>query len=102
MYKLYVQNIQGSWDKLAQKDNLEKIEKIASKLKPKDYYSYMIIENTPYGDRTIKMQKLYEECKVEYVDDLKTKVEVKAMTFKPNRMKKKEELRKMAEEFIDR
>lgn len=50
----------------------------------------------------LKNKKIYKECEVEYVDDLKTKVEVKALTFVPSRMKKKEELRRMTEQYIDR
>lgn len=47
-------------------------------------------------------KKNYKKCRVEFVDNLKTDVEVKSVVFKPSRMKKKEELRKMAEEYIDR
>lgn len=47
-------------------------------------------------------KKNYKKCKVEYVDNLKTDVEVKAMTFTPSRMKRKEELRKLTEDYIDR
>ena len=46
--------------------------------------------------------KKSKKCQVEYVDNLKTDIEVKAMTFKPSRMKEKEKLRRMTEEFIDR
>ena len=50
----------------------------------------------------LKNKKIYKECKVEFVDNLKTDVEVKALTFVPSRMKEKEELRKLTEEYIDR
>lgn len=102
MYKLYAQKLQGGWEKIIQAGTLKEIEKEAQYLTAKEYFSYMIVEHSKEGDQVITRKKLYEECKVEYVDDLKTKVEVKTLTFVPSRMKKKEELRKMTEEFIDR
>ena len=46
--------------------------------------------------------KKSKKCRVEFVDNLKTDVEVKAMTFKPSRMKKKEELMRETRDYIDR
>ena len=43
-----------------------------------------------------------KECKVEYVDNVNTKMEVRTTTFTPSKMKQKEELRKMTEKYIDR
>lgn len=102
MYRLYAQKQQGGWDKIAVKETLDKIEKQASRLSAHEYYSYLIIKNEGNGDEIVKREVLSKECKVEYVEDLKTDVEVKAMTFKPSRMKEKEELRKLTEEDIDR
>ena len=109
MYRLYVKTLQGIWEKMANKNTLEEINKIANRLNDEDYYSYMIVESTKEGDSLVMEQDLYKrnindykKCRVEFVDNLKTDVEVKAVVFKPSRMKKKEELRKMTEEFIDR
>lgn len=102
MYKLYAQKLQGGWEKIAVKETLDKIEKQASKISAHEYYSYLIIKNEGNGDETVKREVLSKECKVEFVDDIKSKVEVKAMTFKPSKMKQKEELRKLTEEYIDR
>ena len=42
----------------------------------------MIIQNNGKGDEVIEMKNLYEECEVEYVDEVKTDFEVKAMIFR--------------------
>lgn len=60
----------------------------------------MIIESSEKGDRTVRRQELYQECTVEYSDDVKTKFEVKATTFKPSKMKQKEELRRMTQDYL--
>ena len=60
----------------------------------------MIIEHRKDGDRIARRQELFIECSVEYVDEVKTSFEVKATTFKPSKMKQKEELRKMTEEYL--
>ena len=56
--------------------------------------------------KIIKNGKFYDRLEVEYVDKLEPKkeklVEVKTMVFKPSKMKKKEEFRKLTEEYIDR
>lgn len=102
MYRIYGKNKIKGWEKIDSTADKEKAFSTANKLNAKEYYSYMIIENNGNGDSVIAQESLYEECKVEYVDELKTKYEVKAVTFKPSRMKKKEELRRMTEDFIDR
>ena len=102
MYKLYAQKLQGGWEKIIQAGTLKEIEKEAQYLTAKEYFSYMVVEHSKEGDQVITRKKLYDECEVEFVDEVKSKVEVKAMTFKPSRMKKKEELRKLTEEYIDR
>lgn len=102
MYRIYGNSKIKGWEKIDTATDKEQAFKLANKINAKEYYSYMIIENNGNGDNVIAQESLFEECKVEYVDKLKTKVEVKAVTFKPSKMKKKEELRKMTEEFIDR
>lgn len=102
MYKVYAHNKQKGWEKIDSTNDKEKALKTAKSISSKEYCSYMIIENIGNGDNVIAQESLYEECQVEYVDELKTKYEVKAVTFKPSRMKKKEELRRMTEDFIDR
>ena len=102
MYRLYAQRQEGGWDKITLDNKLEKIEKEINNLDIKEYYSYMIVKNEGKGDELFKNGKLSEECEVEYVDNLKTDIVVNAMSFTPSRAKKKEELRKMTEEYIDR
>ena len=100
MFKLYAQNKIDGWQLIKTSLDLDELELYAETLKPKDCYEYLIIEHTPKGDRTVKRQELYQECKVEYSDDVKTSFEVKATTFKISRMKEKEELRKEIEKYI--
>lgn len=106
MYQLYAQNKLKGWvskdDRLGSfiSNDLDDLELLAEKLDPKDYYEYMIIEHTKEGDRTVRRQELYQECTIEYTDDVKVNFEVKAIAFKPSKMKQKEELRKMTEEYL--
>ena len=100
MYKLYAQSKTEGWKIIKTHTKLEIIEKESEKLTCKEYYSYIIKEVTKEGDRLIKQQTLLQECKVEYSDNVKVDFEVKAMTFKPSRMKQKEELRRMTEDYL--
>ena len=100
MYKLYAQNKITGWQLIKTSDDLDKLDLISETLKPNTYFEYMIIEHTEIGDRTIRRQELYQECKVEYIDNANVSFEVKAITFKPSKMKEKEELRKMTEEYL--
>ena len=45
-------------------------------------------------------KKNYKKCRVEFVDNLKTDVEVKTVVFKPSKMKQKEELRRMTQDYL--
>lgn len=109
MYQLYIQDKKKGWtdeDERIKKgklisNDLDELELLAEKLTAKDCYEYMIIEHRKDGDRTIKRQELYDECEVEYVDDVKTSFEVKATTFKVSRTKKKEELRKEIDRYYN-
>lgn len=100
MYKLYGQNKITGWTLIKTSDDLDKLNLIAGTLKAKDYFEYIIIEHSEKGDNTVRRQELYDECEIEYVDDVKVSFEVKATTFKPSKMKQKEELRKITEEYI--
>jgi hypothetical protein len=102
MYRLYGQNKQTGWEQIDTKKEFKDINKIAEKLTGKEYYSYVIIQNNGNGDEVIGRKDFTRECTVEYVDEVKTKFEVKATTFKPSRMKRKQEERKMFEQYIDR
>lgn len=102
MYRIYGHNKQTGWEQIDTKKDLEEILKIAETIKPKEYYSYIIIQNNGNGDEVIERKDFTRECEVEYVDEVKTKFEVKATTFKPSRMKRKQEERKMFEQYIDR
>lgn len=108
MYKLYAQSKKKGWinkdDKIGcfVSDDLDDLELLAEKFSPEEYYEYMIIEHTKDGDRIARRQELYQECTVEYSDDVKTSFEVKATTFKPSKMKQKEQLRKEIENYYKR
>ena len=103
MYILYGKTVQGIYKKIAEKDDLDKLDIHIKKLEKEGYYSYMVKEHSiEKGDSIVKDGVFYKECKVEYVDDLKTDIEVKALTFKPSRMKKKEELMRETRDYIDR
>ena len=101
MYKLYAQNKIKGWELIKTNDDLDKIDLAAEEIDPRNYFEYLIVEHTENGDRTIRRQELYQECTVEYTDDVKVDFEVKATVFKPSRMKQKEELRKITEKYID-
>ena len=102
MYKIYGYNKIKGWEIISTKSKLTEAIKIADKIDSEEYYSYLIKESNSRGDSIIKQHTFTQECKVEYSDNIKEKYEVRAITFKPSRMKKKEELRKITEEYIDR
>lgn len=99
MFKLYAQNKKKGWYLLKNSTDLDELELLAETIDAKEHCTYMIIEHTNKGDRTVRRQELYQECTIEYLDNVKTSFEVKATTFKPSKMKQKEELRKMTEEY---
>lgn len=61
MYKLYAQNKQAGWKLLKTDEDLDKLTLLGQRLKPKEYFEYMIIEHTEKGDATIRRQELYDE-----------------------------------------
>lgn len=65
----------------------EEMQSFLNSLKEKDEHLLRIHQNR---ENFVKSLKVYKECKVEYTDDLKTDVEVKAKTLKS------------IEEYIDR
>lgn len=102
MYKVYGQNKKTGWEKIDTTSDKEKAYKTAGSISAKEYCAYMIIQNNGNGDEVIDRKDFTRECRVEYVDEVKTKIEVKAVTFKPSRMKRKQELRKLTEKYVDR
>lgn len=109
MFKIYGNNKQIGWEIIANKKTFEEAIKITNRLTTENYYSYLIKETDENGDRIVKQESLYGKCEVEYVDNVKTNVEVRAMEFKvkekerkPSRMKKKEELMREVRDYIDR
>lgn len=102
MYRLYGQRIEGGYDRIAVRNTLEEIEVDIQEIDAKEYRSYMLIENKGQGDNLLRTDRIYDECEVEYVDNLKTNIEVKATTFTPSRMKRKEEIMRETRDYIDR
>lgn len=102
MYRIYGQNKITGWEKIDSTNDKTKAYETAERISVKEYYSYMIIKNNGNGDEVIDRKDFTRECKVEFVDKVKTKIEVKATTFKPSRMKRKQEERKMFEQYINR
>lgn len=113
MYRLYKKKITGSYDnEIVYKNTLEEIEKEAEKISPNEYFSYLIIENDGEGDRVVTSQELYKEVKIELTDKDETNIKLnmaeistdgkKIKARKLTRTKKKEELRKLTEGYIDR
>ena len=82
MYRIYGQNKITGWEKIDSTKDEEKAFETAERISAKEYYSYMIIQNNGNGDEVIERKNLYEECKVEYADEVKTDFEVKAMIFR--------------------
>ena len=108
MFQLYAQSRLKGWitkdDKIGNfvSNNIDELELLAEKFSPREYYEYMIIEHRKDGDRIARRQELSKDCEVEFVDDIKSKVEVKTVVFKPSRMKQKEELMREVRDYIDR
>jgi len=99
MYNIYGHHKISGMVLIDKKQTQEEAERFVEYLKKGEYYSLMIINKTMKEDKLIKRIDLTKECEVEFVDNLKTDCEVKAITFKPSRMKKKEELRKITQKY---
>lgn len=113
MYRLYKKKITGSYDnEIIYRKTFEEIQKEAEKISPNEYYSYLIIENDGEGDRVVTSQELYKEVRIELTDKDETNIKLniaeistdgkKIKARKLTRTKKKEELRKLTEGYIDR
>ena len=101
MYKLYAQNKKSGWQLIKTGQDLDEIELLAETIDAKENSTYMIIEHTPKGDRTVRRQELYQEYdEKEKVNNFKKKYKVETTTSKTSKMKQKEELRKMTEEYL--
>lgn len=102
MYKVYAETKQLHWDLIKNCDTLEEVEESIENIDTDKYFKYMVKEHTEKGDNYIKSGEFYKECFVEYSVKCSDKVnfEVKATTFKPSKMKQKEELRKEIDKYI--
>ena len=73
-------------------------------------YKRQVDESRECKDKSRECKREYKrECKIVFVDDIKTEYEIKPMEFsigeksrEYNRAKEKETVRKMSEEYIDR
>lgn len=102
IYKLYGNSKTKGYELIDKSNDKDKIFKEVGNVSSKEYYSYMIIANEGNGDEVIGRKDFTRECTVEYSNNVKPKIEVKSVVFKPTRMKRKEELRKLTENYIDR
>ena len=102
MYKVYGNSKINGWEIVANKKSLVDANKIANRLTAEEYYSYLIKESDENGDRIIRQETLKEETEKEKVKSFKEKYKVEIKEKPVSRMKKKEELRKLTEEYIDR
>lgn len=100
MLKLYAEKIKGGWEEIEIPNDLEGAKEVADALSPKEYFVCLIKERKNGQDNIAYRRELYKECEVEYSDDVKVNFEIKATTFKPSKMKQKEELRRMTEEYL--
>lgn len=100
MLKLYAEKIKGGWEEIEIPNDLEGAKEVADSLSPKEYFVCLIKERKNGLDNIVYRRELYKEVEVEYSDDVKVNFEVKATTFKPSKMKQKEELRRMTEEYL--
>lgn len=101
MYKLCALSKTKGWVNIEIPNDLEEIYKvIEEEITAKDYYSYILKERKDGTDYLIKSEQLFEEVEVEYSDDVKVNFEVKTTTFKPSKMKQKQEFRKEIEKYL--
>ena len=99
MFKVYAETKELHWELFRNCNTLEEAEEVIKEIDTNIYFKYMIKEHTVKGDNYIRSGEFYKECKVEYSDNAKVNFEVKATTFKPSKMKQKEELRKMIDKY---
>lgn len=95
MFQLYAQDKKRGWisEKNYVSDDLDELELIAEEFTSQKYYSYLIVEHTPKGDRTVRRQELYQG-EIERCNDFKKKYKVNITQTKLSRTKQKQELKK--------
>lgn len=108
MFRIYLYSEKIGWKKVAYTNKLQEAINAAKDNKELGDIKYLIIEETVNGDQVIKNEDFSKECTIEFVDNLKTNIEIQATTFtpeqrkRPSKMKQKEELRKLTEDYIER
>ena len=100
MLKLYAEKLKGGWKEIEIPNDLEKAKEIADSLSPKEYFVCLIKERKNGLDSIVYRRELYKECEVEYSDDVKVNFEVKAISFKPSKMKEKQKLKKEIDKYL--
>lgn len=100
MLKLYAEKIKGGWEEIEIPNDLEGAKEIADALSPKEYFVCLIKKRKNGQDNIVYRRELYREVEVEYTDDVKVNFEVKSTTFKPSKMKEKQEFRKEIEKYL--
>lgn len=100
MLKLYAEKIKGGWEEIEVPNDLEEAKEVADALSPKEYFVCLIKERKNGQDNIVYRRELYREVEVEYSDDVKVSFEVKTTTFKPSKMKQKQEFRKEVEKYL--
>ena len=100
MLKLYAEKIKGGWEEIEIPNDLEGAKEIADSLSPKEYFVCLIKERKNGQDNIVYRRELYKEVEVEYSDDVKVNFEVKAISFKPSKMKEKQKLKKEIDKYL--
>lgn len=100
MLKLYAEKLKGGWEELKIPNDLEGAKEVADSLSSKEYFVCIIKERKNGQDNIVYRREIYKECEVEYTDDVKTSFEVKAIAFKPSKMKEKQKLKKEIDKYL--
>ena len=100
MLKLYAEKLKGGWEELEIPNDLEAAKEVADSLSSKEYFVCIIKERKNGQDNIVYRREIYKECEVEYTDDVKVDFEVKAITFKPSKMKEKQKLKKEIDKYL--
>lgn len=95
MYRLYTKGQDGGWDGPSYYDNIKQIQKIVANSR----CSYMIIKNDGNGDEVIECKNIDIPSKTKQ-EEFRSKYKVKTNSTKKS--KKKEEIRKITEKYIDK
>ena len=95
MYRLYTKSDMGGWTGPSYYENLDDIYKFIKSSK----CSYMIIKNNGNGDEVVECHTNDISLKTKQ-EEFRNKYKVKNANI--NKAKKKEELRKLTEKYIDK